>query len=305
MATTFGTSSPSELMSSTIGNTKSFTNNTVLSSPVPAISNTSGGLASMEPNISGPIDSISTESWFGLSTMQLVIIVIILAFLGFNIFRYMDVILNKLVVILSPVFQSFGIDLASITKNIINDTASGTKLGVDIAAGVADNTIDLLSGDAGAAGAAGGGDNESDDDGTDDNDMDGDGKASSSNKKDSSNMLNNAVNRIKNKNAEPTVAPDDSDSMQQGRSVAKNPGFCYIGTDRGIRSCVSVNNKSECDSDDMFKTMEQCVQGGGGPVQSDRLRQLDKVSPHNKEIMSPQKLMDKIQADTSDIYDAV
>lgn len=308
MSTTFGSSSPSELMHSAIGNTKSLSTNIGLTSP-PAISNPtdglSNGLASIETSISDQVSSINTSSWFGLSTTQIIIIVVILAFLGVNIFRYMDVILNKLVSILAPFFQTFGVDLASFTKNIIGDTAAGTKVGVDIAAGVADSTINLLSGsdknhtdtDAGAA--------EASDEEASDEEASAVGTAPPPRRRNTgskSNMLDNAINRIKNKTDGPSVAPDNTDSIQQGRTTAKSPAFCYIGTDRGIRSCASVNHKSECASDDMFQTMQQCVYNGGGPVKSDRLNELDSVQPYNKEVVDPTSLMKRIE---HDIYDAV
>lgn len=294
---TSNSSSPSGLVNSVISNTNPSSNNVNIPSMENVSSKLSDGLSSMESSAGNEISSSNSEgSWFGLSTMQIVIIIILLAFLGFNIFRYMDVILSKLVEIVSPIFKSFGVDLSSATKNIIKDTATGTKAGVDIAAGVADNTINVLSGSGGSDTS----DNTNDDTSSDDEDTDAGNTASSppappvsdsSSSNDKSDMLNNAINRIKSKDSSPDVKPDSSDSKQQGRGVAKNPGFCYIGTDRGYRSCAHVNDSSECESGDMFKTMAQCVNGGGQPIQSNK-----------KEIMHPEELAKHIG---SDIYDAL
>jgi hypothetical protein len=60
---------------------------------------------------------------------------------------------------------------------------------------------------------------------------------------------------------EPTVneepLPDESDSVTQ-RGTMKS-GFCYVGEDRGIRSCVKVNESDMCMSGDIFPTQAICV----------------------------------------------
>ena len=308
------TTTPSELANSVVSNTKNSLSNVGLTAkppnPIEQVGNNmSGKLSSMESNINEQFSSSNSQgSWFGLSTMQIVIIIIILAFLGFNIFRYMDVILSKLIEIVGPLFSSIGIDLAGATKNIINDTATGTKAGVDIAAGVADSTVSVLSGTT----------NNNNDDDSDNGDIDDNGdndyndsaidtddntvsNKPSKNKNSNNDKLNNAINRINNASNEPAVAPDSSDSAQQGRSVAKNPGYCFIGAERGIRTCVNVNDSSECDSGDMFASMQECVQGGR-PVSSQRLKELAAVEPHNKEIIHPSEIMQHIE---SDIHDAI
>ena len=51
--------------------------------------------------------------------------------------------------------------------------------------------------------------------------------------------------------------PDESDSITQ-RGIMK-PGFCYVGEDRGVRSCVKVNESDMCMSGDIFPTQAICV----------------------------------------------
>ena len=51
--------------------------------------------------------------------------------------------------------------------------------------------------------------------------------------------------------------PDESDSKTQRGSF--KPGFCYVGEDRGIRSCVKVNESDMCMSGDIFPTNAICV----------------------------------------------
>ena len=39
----------------------------------------------------------------------------------------------------------------------------------------------------------------------------------------------------------------------------KKNGWCYVGTDRGIRSCVDVGYNESCISQDIYPTREKCI----------------------------------------------
>jgi hypothetical protein len=42
-------------------------------------------------------------------------------------------------------------------------------------------------------------------------------------------------------------------------NVNKKAGFCYLGEDRGVRSCVEVNEEDTCLSGEIFPTKDICV----------------------------------------------
>ena len=54
----------------------------------------------------------------------------------------------------------------------------------------------------------------------------------------------------------PQYEPDKVDS---GIQKPQKPGFCYIGTDRGYRSCISVGQSDKCMSGKIFPTMKICI----------------------------------------------
>jgi hypothetical protein len=58
---------------------------------------------------------------------------------------------------------------------------------------------------------------------------------------------------LKNQNP---VADDATSGTQIPRS---KPGYCYIGEDRGFRSCIEVSQDMKCMSGDIFPTMDICV----------------------------------------------
>ena len=55
------------------------------------------------------------------------------------------------------------------------------------------------------------------------------------------------------------VAYDNADSKTQLSKPRHKSGYCYIGEDRGFRSCIKVNEKEKCDSGDIFPTKDICI----------------------------------------------
>ena len=52
------------------------------------------------------------------------------------------------------------------------------------------------------------------------------------------------------------VADDSTSLTQTSKSKA---GFCYIGEDRGFRSCIEVGEGEVCMSGDIFPTQDVCI----------------------------------------------
>jgi len=73
-----------------------------------------------------------------------------------------------------------------------------------------------------------------------------------------SQALNSATPNLTRKN-EPSYSADDSySSIQMSKSSSKS-GWCFIGEDRGMRSCSQVGSNDKCMSGDIFPTQEICV----------------------------------------------
>jgi hypothetical protein len=54
------------------------------------------------------------------------------------------------------------------------------------------------------------------------------------------------------------AADDASSSIQASKSAGKS-GWCYIGEDRGFRSCIQVGENDACMSGDIFPSQDICV----------------------------------------------
>lgn len=56
-----------------------------------------------------------------------------------------------------------------------------------------------------------------------------------------------------------TMNYEADDSLSNIQSAGSKSGWCYIGEDRGFRSCASVGPGEQCMSGDIFPTNEICV----------------------------------------------
>jgi len=75
--------------------------------------------------------------------------------------------------------------------------------------------------------------------------------------------LEKALDEFKNNNKKMNVTNgpmfDDSMSKMQAKRNPGKSGFCYIGEDKGFRSCLYVNSGHNCVSGDIFPTKEICI----------------------------------------------
>lgn len=54
-------------------------------------------------------------------------------------------------------------------------------------------------------------------------------------------------------------APIPNDEETNGIVLPKKSGYCYIGTDRGFRSCIHVGKGETCMSGEIFPTIDVCI----------------------------------------------
>ena len=177
-------------------------------------------------NISTASDS-SSSSWLPSNNNLILyfLIVLVLLFLGFNLFGYLGEGADYLKDLLAPILKFFGYSVGETSKKTISESQKGTKFATDI---VGDSIKDAVDVSEKALGIA--------------------NKPS----------LKQDVNVNKKKTPD-VVTPDNSDSMLQTSKAKKKAGYCYIGEDRGFRSCVKVNKDDVCMSGEIFPSMQVCV----------------------------------------------
>lgn len=177
-------------------------------------------------NISSVSESMSS-SWLPSNNNYILyfLIVVILLFLGFNLFGYLGEGADNLKDLFAPILKFFGYSVGETTKKTISESQKGTKLATDV---VGDSIKDAVDVSEKALGI--------------------------SNKPSLKQDVN--VNQKKSPNV---IIPDNSDSMLQTSKAKKKAGYCYIGEDRGFRSCVKVSKDDVCMSGEIFPSQQICV----------------------------------------------
>ena len=199
----------------------------------------------------------------GNMTMYLIVIVI-LAMLGINIFGYAAVVTEAFASIFGPVIQSigglFGYYTGETIKQTVETSAEGTKFGADITKDVVVNTVDLVGEQA---------------KNSQDAIKDIDAELVQQKQKivdvnndikkqppyvDRTDLLDSFEKVKENvaKNNDAYIADDAGSSIQNG-GISGNQGWCYVGEDRGFRSCVEVGSSHECMSGNVFPSKDICI----------------------------------------------
>jgi hypothetical protein len=207
--------------------------NTINLSPSSTLSYTDMGPKTTFPTMSSSGEVGSQGGFFSGNLFRYGAILLILAFLGFNLFDYLGNITQFFADIFGPIILAitkfFGIAVTETTKKVTDVAATGIKTGVDVAAGTITTSANVVE-----KALTGG---------------------YPKNNIDSS--LDRALSK-ENKRPPSEPIPDETGSSTQSKT-SKKSGFCYIGEDRGFRSCVKVNESDQCLSGDIFPTREICI----------------------------------------------
>lgn len=155
---------------------------------------------------------------------KIVMVIIIFAILGFNIFTNLGYLTDEAAKLVKPVTAFFAGLTAKTTKKVIKTSTEGTKEIAD----TVDETVDAL---------------------------DSEIKIS-----DTKLPIKNLSKSLKDINKPIDVdypEPDQSNSyVQQGTTGKK--GYCYVGNWNGYRSCVKVNDPNRCLSGEIFDSDVIC-----------------------------------------------
>ena len=180
------------------------------------------------------VHTVEGMSWYKIGMYG--VLLLILSVLGFNIFNYLGKVTQTLSDIFGPIIALFGGGATGVLKKTVATSASGTGGLIKGGADVIDSGLGALE-----------------------------KKLNESSAK--NNIDNKKVNTKKaeenkeGENAPPTTTkgpiPDEAGSNTQ--SKPSKPSFCYIGEDRGTRSCIQVDKDSNCMSGEIFPSMELCI----------------------------------------------
>jgi len=206
------------------------------------LSSTGTTATSTASNVGGFFSNFDWKMWL--------LLIFILAFLGFNIFTYLAQGTQTIADISKPITSLF----ATITKNITNVAATGTQAGVNAATGVVNTGLnkvkDVTDGNPNTTLTSNSSSNIT-------NDTEDDQTTKDELNKALSNATTSKPDDIPGDR--PTYEADDSYSVIQASKSSGKSGWCYIGEDRGFRTCIEVGENDRCMSGDIFPNKDVCV----------------------------------------------
>lgn len=194
------------------------------------------------------------------------IVIVLLAFLGINIFFYLAQGTQWFADFFGPLIawfaQTFGYATLVTTEQTVKTSAEGTKQAVDIASGAVLTGVDTVGAVSGI--------NKNARQYAQFNQMDGINSGKRVGQHVSSleeeedplfehNSLTKALQHASQNmgaNDSSNYMADDSSSSVQVRSKA---GWCYIGKEKDTRHCIEVGENDQCMSGDIFPTHQVCV----------------------------------------------
>jgi hypothetical protein len=181
------------------------------------------------------IKNISITTW--------IIIILILSFLGFNIFVYLAKGTQDITTLFGPLIGKIFGTTAAVTGEVVDVSAEGAKAVVNTTAGAIDSGLTAIQ------------------------NITPQGSSSTLPNQQfvppqPDILANNSLNKTLNTAQQQTQSNNDYQANEAASSVhlsGGKSGWCFIGEDRGFRSCAEVNTNDKCMSGDIFPSQELCV----------------------------------------------
>lgn len=229
-------------------------------------------LTPLSEGVPSSTNSSSFMSYFSNMTWQTwVIIILVLALLGINIFAYLAKGTQETASIFGeifgPILKIFGYTTLTTTKQTVETTATGAKAGIDIVADTTTGAIDTVqqrgknSGQTSIPLATSGtsmgvssdfpqGQMATSSLPVQQNIQQAGANMDEWQKDSLARALDNA------KQSTDQVSPDDSRSSIQ---TTGKSGWCYIGEEQGVRTCSEIGVNDVCMSGDVFPNQAICM----------------------------------------------
>jgi hypothetical protein len=183
----------------------------------------------------GSLKSINATTW--------ILIILILAFLGFNIFAYLAKGTEDVTNFFAPLIKMIFGTTVAVTGEVIDVAAEGAKKVVSGTANVIDTGLTAVQ-------------NITPD--ITPNSANSSVKAQPINQQQPDSLQQSSLNRALNTSQN---QQQDYQAYEASSSVhtAGKAGWCYIGDDRGFRTCAEVGVNDSCMSGEIFPSQEICM----------------------------------------------
>jgi hypothetical protein len=201
-------------------------------------------MPSLSSNSSTSSDNGFFDSLKNINATTWLLIILILAFLGFNIFAYLAEGTQTVTNIFGPLINKLFGTTVAITGQAVDISAEGAKAVVGGTASVIESGLtavqDVTPNGATAPSSV---------------------KGQPINQQQVDIMQQSTLNRALNTAQSQQPQQQDYQANEASSSINNTgkAGWCYIGDDRGFRSCAQVGVNDTCMSGDIFPSQEICM----------------------------------------------
>lgn len=181
----------------------------------------SNSISDAVSNNSLSMNNSISESFNFQQLIKYGLVVIILALLGFNLFSHLGNLTDNIRDFISPITNIIGNKTGKALETTTLNTAQGIKGIGNVTGNIIESGVGLVK-----------------------HGLDGP-------KNDTTQISDPLI-------VDEEPEPDTTDSVIQ-TTPKTGTGYCYVGEDRGIRSCVKINKNHKCMSGDIFPTRDICI----------------------------------------------
>lgn len=179
--------------------------------------------------------------------IRFILVVVLLGFAGFNVFKEMGLITDDVLEFTRPFMEwSTGV-LGSISKQFVSTTSEGTRTGIDIVSGAAKTGVNIIDDQVTSRGL------------TNNDDVSVVPSSGGGTAKQEAARATALTMKTGSQLTHDTPLPDESLSVTQKGKTSGKAGYCFVGEDRGIRSCAYVNESDTCMSGNIFPSKDKCI----------------------------------------------
>lgn len=165
----------------------------------------------------------------------------------------MGLITDDILEFVRPVTEFGSNILATVSKQFVSTTSEGTRTGIDIVSGAAKSGVNVIEDQVTGKGISAPV-SESDDPSV--VPSSGGGTAKQEAARARALTMKTGSQPIE---LPPVPQPDDSLSVTQKGKTSGKSGYCFVGEDRGNRSCIYVNESDTCMSGNIFPSKDKCI----------------------------------------------
>ena len=151
---------------------------------------------------------------------------ILILFIVLNILASLKILPESLANLFRPILVFFGYSIGETIRQTTDISAEGSKAVVGAISSTIDSGVNVLE------------------------------QKSNLENESTLNALNDSMQKQK---ISSDPEPDKADSRTQMSKSSGKSGYCYIGEDRGFRSCIKVNDDDQCISGDIFPSKDICI----------------------------------------------